>query len=133
MGYWNSVKFFKPSEFACKCGCGLDGTSMDMAFIYSLDALREKLGFPLRVSSGARCPAHNNKVSSTGLTGPHTRLCAVDLLIYGDRAFELAMQAPRFGMSGIGINQKGPSAGRFVHLDNLPNTSEHPRPRIWSY
>lgn len=33
------------------------------------------------------------------------------------------------GFTGIGINQQGDPAGRFIHLDFL----ETNRPRIWSY
>ena len=39
---------------------------------------------------------------------------------------------PAMGMTGIGIKQHGPHNKRFIHLDNLDN-STHPRPTIWSY
>jgi len=31
------------------------------------------------------------------------------------------------------VNQKGPHAARFIHLDDLPDAEGQPRPTIWSY
>lgn len=125
---WADIKHFKPSEFACHCGdCGSDGTEMDMRFIRRLDALRKLYGAAMQVTSGYRCPAHNNRVSSTGLTGPHTTGRAADIGVSGSAALELVLLS-NFG--GLGINQKGPHNKRFIHLDDLEGPT---RPRIWSY
>ncbi len=128
---WDKVRHFKPSEFACKCGaCGSNGDEMDPHFITALDNLRERLGFPLIVTSGYRCPAYNQQVSTTGADGPHTTGRAVDFGISGARAHALVTET-QLGMTGIGINQKGPHEKRFIHLDNLK--APRPRPNIWSY
>jgi hypothetical protein len=37
------------------------------------------------------------------------------------------------GFAGIGISQKGPAAGRFVHIDMMQESETRPRPWIWSY
>jgi len=131
---WDMIRHFKPAEFACRCGeCGSTGDEMDMNFIFALDDLRERLGFPLVVTSGYRCPAYNNRIASTGHDGPHTTGRAVDFGISGENAFRVVTQASLGGwMRGIGINQKGPYEKRFIHLDDLEGP-DHPRPRIWSY
>lgn len=82
------------------------------------------------VNSGARCPAYNNKVSGTGLTGPHTK-GAIDVGVRGDQALTVVRIALEEGFTGIGVSQKGDK--RFIHLDDLPNAPGQPRPTIWSY
>lgn len=123
------MKYFKPEEFACKCGCGQN--NMHPGFLERLDMLRHKLGFPLTVTSGFRCRNHNRNVSHTGTEGPHTTGQAADLLVAGDRALELIIAARELGFTGFGVSQKGPS--RFVHLDDLPPLLDRPRPWLWSY
>lgn len=121
-------RHFQISEFSCRhCGLNL----MDHAFIDLLDELRERLGFPLPVSSGYRCPAHNRAVSTTGDTGPHTTGKAADLLVSHSRAYDVLCTAPLLGFTGIGLQQK--SSTRFIHLDTLPNAPGQPRPTVWSY
>lgn len=117
-------KFFKLSEFDCKhCGQNM----MQSGFIDKLDALRKEVGFPLRVTSGYRCPQHNMAVSTTGPNGPHTTGRAVDLGVDRARALIVLKAALNGGFTGVGIQQKG--ASRFIHLDDL----EDGRPTIWSY
>lgn len=123
---WNH---FKLEEFACKCGnCE---NAINHEFVSKLDDLRDALGFPLKITSGYRCPAHNAKVSGTGRTGPHTTGRAVDINVSREQAFRLVSMAYIAGFSGIGVSQKG--ASRFIHLDDLPAAPGQPRPTIWSY
>ena len=105
---------------------------MTDAFIDRLDDLREQLGFPLIITSGYRCPKHNNAVSTTGDDGPHTTGRAADVGISGPAALALVRRATGDGMQGIGLNQRGPHEKRFVHLDDL-QSPEHPRPNLWTY
>lgn len=111
----------------CKCGCGL---LPPPDFRAKLERLRERFGKPLRVTSGARCPEHNAKVSSTGRDGPHTK-GAADLAVRGADALRLIDLAVEQGFTGIGVQQKG--EGRFIHVDDLPDAPGQPRPHIWSY
>lgn len=99
--------------------------------VKKLDALREECGFPLLINSGYRCPKHNLEVSHTGETGPHTTGHAVDIRVDRGRAYRLLALAPKYGFTGIGIQQKG--GGRYIHLDDLPNDINQPRPTVWSY
>ncbi|PKM53565.1 MAG: hypothetical protein CVV00_11790 [Firmicutes bacterium HGW-Firmicutes-5] len=50
------LKNFAPDEFACICGCGLDICDKLKAFA---QMLRDFFGWPLIISSGARCPPVN--------------------------------------------------------------------------
>ena len=124
------LQHFKLREFACPC-CGQ--ASMHPTFLMRLDMLRDELGFPLVITSGYRCPNRNVQASTTGLHGPHTTGRAADIAIHGGRAFQLIEQAITRGFRGVGVHQRGPSQGRFVHLDDLENLAQSPRPRIWSY
>lgn len=92
-----------------------------------VEKLRLALGFPLTVTSAARCPDHNAKVSGTGRTGPHTTGRAIDLGVSHQQAYMVLSAAILAGFSGIGVNQKG--GGRFIHLDDLKDG----RPTVWSY
>lgn len=120
---------FSPNEMRCR-GTGEVRVSPD--FMDKLQSLRERLGFPLSVTSGYRTPEHNEKVSTTGLTGPHTTGQAVDIAIYGERAYLLMEQAPTLGFAGIGWRQHGSRSQRFIHLDDLARP-DYPRPWVWSY
>lgn len=128
------MRYFTAAEFACKgAGCCGGASRMDPQFLELVDELRHRVGFPLLVSSGYRCPVHNARVSSTGQAGPHTTGRAADFLVYGPRAFALLRRAQELGFTGVGVRQKGFRGSRFLHLDNLTAADGHPRPWVWSY
>lgn len=63
--FWNSVKHFKRTEFACKCGgkyCNGYPVEMSYELVAILDSLREMAESPIYVSSGIRCARHNTNV-----------------------------------------------------------------------
>jgi uncharacterized protein YcbK (DUF882 family) len=127
-----TFRHFTREEFACHgtdC-CGGDNKIED-SFVELLDELREQCGFKLPVTSGYRCPIHNQRVSSTGANGPHTTGRAADLGVSRQRAHRVLELALKMGFTGIGLNQKG--EGRFVHLDDLPDAPRQPRPTTWTY
>ena len=123
------TKNFTREELACKhCGrMDIPRVSIDR-----LQRVRDRVGHFLKVSSGYRCPEHNNVVSKTGRTGPHTQ-AAFDVLVYGDEAYHVIQAAIAEGFTGIGVNQKGPQEQRFIHLDDLTDEAGRPRPHVWSY
>lgn len=128
---WSTIKHFQAAEFACRC-CGRE--QMHDEFVRKLDDLRERVGFPLIVTSGYRCPEYNRLVSKTGLTGPHTTGRAVDLQLAGRSAFIVVGQVVLGGwMTGIGLLQQGQHSDRFLHLDDLNDAPGQPRPWIWTY
>lgn len=119
---------FSDAELACPCGCGM---LPEHDFMDKLETIRVAYGKPMKVNSAARCPAYNEKVSSTGRTGPHTTGRAIDIGVSGSDAHRLLRVAMRHGnFTGIGVQQKGPHVSRFLHFDDL--TGEN-RPWIWSY
>ena len=123
-----SYEFFSDAELTCKCGCAQQKMHDD--FMVKVIELRRKCGFPFPVSSAYRCPTHNRKVSSSGLTGAHTTGRAIDIAVQGAQARMLMKVALDMGFTGIGVQQKG--GGRFIHLDDL-DAKWGPRPNVWSY
>lgn len=122
---------FTFNELACR-GTGI--CEMDEEYMELLQKIRNEFGRPMIITSGYRHPDWNEKVSTTGRHGPHTKGQAVDVLISGADAVELMAIAKMNGMTGFGWNQKGPHNKRFLHLDNLPNiVGKQPRPHTWSY
>ena len=119
---------FSDRELACRCGCGM---LPERDFMEKVERLRVAYGKPLIVTSAARCPDHNSHVSKTGANGPHTTGRAIDFAVDRGNAYRLASLAFDQGFTGIGFQQKG--AGRFLHVDDLPNAPGQPRPTIWSY
>ena len=105
----------------------------DPVFMEKIEKIRVACGFPIPVTSGARCKAYNAKVSDSGPNGPHTTGRAIDLGVQGSLALLVVKQAFLHGITGIGVKQHGPHTKRFVHLDDLPQSDERPRPTIWSY
>ena len=57
------MKHFKMEEFRCKC-CGQVAFPENIEALVEnvLDPAREKLGAPITVNSGYRCPKHNAEV-----------------------------------------------------------------------
>ena len=63
------MKYFKMSEFECRCGCEMDSTgspqvreNIEGLVSAVLDPVRERFGLPIYVNSGYRCPRHNAAV-----------------------------------------------------------------------
>ena len=58
--FWDGIKYFKQSEFACQCGCGANNINHDLVKI--LEKIRKHYGKPVRINSGVRCKTHNARV-----------------------------------------------------------------------
>lgn len=75
-----TCKYFKDSEFTCKCGCGLNLQKDGIKRI--ADEIREHFGRPAIISSGTRCKKHNAEVG--GVAGSyHTTGNAIDIIVDG--------------------------------------------------
>lgn len=124
--FFRTFSYFTAEEMRCKCGqCALPIADPEFRdFMFKLQHLRSVCDFPFRINSGYRCPEYNAQVSSTGQDGPHTK-GAADIGASFERAYKLVNEASSREM-GVGIQQKGDVAGRFIHVDNLG-------PRIWTY
>jgi uncharacterized protein YcbK (DUF882 family) len=106
---------FSRNEFACNCGCGYDGISLDL--VERLQQLRDYIlhnhykELPLTIRSGCRCLAHNKSVGgvkhSAHLTGE-----AVDIKCYASHERALILTAAiKMGFHRIGLGRT------FIHLD----------------
>lgn len=83
---WNSIKYFKKSEFSCKCGCGLN--NIDLRLVKILDEIREHYNKPIIITSGCRCSKHNKAVG--GVQGSrHVLGKASDFYVQGISTSEL--------------------------------------------
>ena len=64
-GWWKDIRYFRRSEFKCKCGgrfCDGYPAEIDMNMVKIADQIREKIGKPLTINSGLRCKTHNANV-----------------------------------------------------------------------
>lgn len=84
---WSKIRYFQPSEFACKCGKYCDGApdTMKQKLLKTADGVRGHFGAAAIVSSGLRCPTHNANV---GGVANSRHLCgkAMDFRIKGRSA-----------------------------------------------
>ena len=115
---------FTPDEFRCSC-CNRLEISSDIMDL--LQKARNDLG-PLTITSAYRCPDHNNSVSSTGPSGPHTTGHAVDIHVSNSQHRKQLIDYFAKKVTGLGV------AKTFLHIDLL--TPEHGfemRPNAWKY
>ena len=125
----NDWEFFSERELACK---GTDECEMNEEFMEKLVKLRKKFNRPMVISSGYRSLAHNSAINGARHS-PHLFGRAVDVVCYGKDAYTLIGMAMQYGMTGIGVQQRGDYESRFIHLDDMPKSKSHHRPWIWSY
>lgn len=88
--WWIDIRYFRPEEFACKCGCHCDGwpAQMSETLLRTADRVREHFGGAAIVSSGLRCPAHNAAVGGAAKSW-HMQGKAMDFRIAGKTAAQV--------------------------------------------
>lgn len=118
------TEFFTNKELNCNCGCGL---LPPQEFVNKLYAIRLICGFPLPVTSCARCKTYNPKIGGKegsahlpewdreglfkGKGG-----CGVDITIPKkevQKRLRLVEVAKQFGFKGFGF------AETFIHMDDM--------------
>jgi hypothetical protein len=108
------MKYFTYKEFACKCGhCEADGTGINKTLVAKLDAVRERFGKPMHVTSACRCYTHNKAVGGSirSMHLPQHGFRAADIACSNARdRYLLIKYAQEYGLT-IGVN-----AG-FLHFD----------------
>ncbi len=111
--FWSTVTYFGRHEFACKCGrCGGYPVEPDEAFIRKLDAFRERVGEPVYVNSGIRCPEHNEAVGGA-VQSRHLYGDAADIRCLNKTPRELYDIADElFPNGGVGLYGWG------IHVDD---------------
>lgn len=112
--WWEEIEFFRPAEFACKCGCYCDGypAQMSQTLVKMADRIRRHFGAAATVSSGLRCRTHNANVG--GVTNSrHLSGKAMDFCIAG----KTAQQVLDIVRSQPEIRYAYAIDDRFVHMD----------------
>lgn len=108
--FWDGIKYFEKSEWACKCGCGLN--NVDHTLVTVAERTRKYFNSPMTISSGLRCPTRNAQAggvsNSRHLTGK-----AMDFSVRGKTAAQI-----------LAYVQKQPEIryayaidGSYVHMD----------------
>ena len=115
---------FKPEEFECQ-HCQL--LKIHSGLMNLIQKARGDLG-PLSITSGYRCSEHNDKVSSTGPTGPHTTGMAADISVKDSQHRKQLITYFANKVTGLGI------AKSFIHIDLLDSDRGFEmRPNCWVY
>ena len=117
-------KNFNLDEFKCKCGCGNVSVYSDLLDL--LQTARDIIG-PIQITSAFRCNEHNDSVSSTGLSGPHTTSKAVDIHVSNSQHRKQLIDYFTNKVTGLGI------AKTFIHIDILTSDEVPHRPNCWLY
>ena len=98
-------KYFDESEFSCECprhnGRGVLDHVIDKRLVDVLDAIRERVGEPVHITSGYRCPAHSAEVGGMS-NSQHVQGTAADIYVNGVSVEDLAQLAEACGADGIG-------------------------------
>lgn len=116
------LKYFDISEFDSPDEKG-SGANMNIDFLQKLDAIRDGVG-PLKINSGYRTKAHNQKVKGSP-NSSHLKGLAVDIHCTDSRKrWQIVAAAMAEGINRIGI------AKTFVHLDVDKDKPPHV---IWTY
>lgn len=102
------MKNFTRSEFACKCGCGLD--TVDYKLVEILDEIRDHFEAKMTINSGCRCIAHNASVNGADHS-LHLIGRAADIVVAGIPPAIIEALAIQMHVPGI----KGYAT--FTHLD----------------
>ena len=116
-----TFKYFRLEEFNCT---HTNRNKMDHAFIHRLDLLRERVGFPMIVTSGYRDATHPAEARKQAPgTGTHCQGIAADIKVSnGFERMNLVHEALKLQFGGIGV------AKGFIHIDDRKTT-----PVIWTY
>ena len=83
--FWETVKYFKRSEFECHCGrryCNGFPVEIDHTLVRVADRVRSHFGKTATVSSGVRCQRHNSNVGGVA-NSRHKLGKAMDFSISG--------------------------------------------------
>ena len=118
------MKYFKMSEFDCShTGANL----MERGFLERLDILRDRCGFPFKVTSGYRAPTHP-KEAHKDKPGYHSAGVAADIAVNGGVQRRMIVEeALKMGFSGVGV------AKGFVHVDDRKAIHPGAPEVMWCY
>ena len=117
------TKNFSRHEFECKDGCGADNINPNL--VAKLQKVRDRLGMPMKITSGVRCEKHNILVggdtNSSHLEGNAT---AVDIACDNSSLRYQLISCLISVFNRVGI------AEDFIHVDIDP---DKPAGVVWTY
>lgn len=113
---WNDIKYFKKSEFTCKCGCGSNNISLELVKI--ADEVRKHFGKPMTITSGTRCSKHNKNVGGVS-TSRHLSGKACDFYISGVSQNQILELTKKLVSQGKLRYTYGIANSSAVHMDIL--------------
>ena len=112
--FWYGIKYFKRSEFACKCGKYCNGFPVEPneKLVKTLETIREHFGAPVTISSGIRCKTHNTNVGGA-TKSQHMEGTAADIKVKGVLPSEVVAYAESLMPNTGGIG----TYNTFTHID----------------
>lgn len=113
--FWDGIKYFKRSEFACKCGgkhCNGYPAEPKEKLVRVADQIRKNLGGEATVSSGVRCARHNAGVGGVS-NSRHLYGKAMDFCIAGKTAAQVLAEVNKHKE----IRYAYAIDSRYVHMD----------------
>jgi uncharacterized protein YcbK (DUF882 family) len=113
-------KWFKRSEFECRCGCGF--CAVDAELLKVLEDVREHFRQPTKITSGCRCPKHNSNVGGAAKS-KHVVGTAADIQVKDTNSSEVYAYLDNKYPNSYGIGK----ANSFTHIDIRPNKTR------WTY
>lgn len=120
---WTLARDFTAAEFVCK-HCGKAGIKFE--FVQALQGLRDRLGVPLRITSGYRCPQHPIE-RTKAQPGRHAEGIAAD--ITGPPLLDIwraLADFPEFAGVGVARHQN------YIHIDTRGGVPPGGRV-VWAY
>ena len=118
------TKNFNPLiDLKLSCACGEDGCdkrSVKQRILNMLQKVRDDYGLPMIVTSGGRCPLHENEKHRSA-PADHQKCLGVDVRITGQAmASKLTAYAAIHGFNAFGTNLKS----GFIHLGYRPENNK---------
>lgn len=123
---FEGLKYFKRSEFDSPDVAG-SGDGMSRELLEKLEALRKRVGRPLRINSGFRTAAHNASIKGKA-NSAHLRGLAADISTLDSKVRFAVLEAAR----SLGIRRLE-IAPRHVHIDVDPSLPQDVCDFIGSY
>ena len=128
------TRSFSNFEFECRGKCGFHCRTARMApeFLAKLQMLRDRIGKPIKVTSGIRCKSHNAKIGGAPKSWhiPRDGVCyASDIRTCrsDEEVLRLYAAADSLWFHGIGLYK-----GR-IHVDMRPTTRARWVDKSWSW
>ena len=131
------MKYFKKKEFDSP-DVKKSGKNMDKEFLLFIDELRNRCGFPFRITSGFRTKEYHQSLTERGYhtipTSAHLKGLAADIALSDSekraKFVFYAMELTSELNLPFRIGLAGKSKGNFAHID-IDKTKKFPK--IWIY